>query len=59
VDELPLEGFHVFHAIRAELLSRLGRGDEADEEFERAIRSAANEPERMLLERKREATQRL
>jgi RNA polymerase sigma-70 factor (ECF subfamily) len=59
VDELPLEGFHVFHAIRAELLSRLGRGDEADEEFERAIRSAANEPERVLLERKREATQRL
>jgi RNA polymerase sigma-70 factor (ECF subfamily) len=59
VDELPLEGFHVFHAIRAELLSRLGRGDDADEEFERAIRSAANEPERMLLERKREATQRL
>jgi RNA polymerase sigma-70 factor, ECF subfamily len=59
VDELPLEGFHVFHAIRAELLSRLGRGDEADEEFERAIRSAANEPERVLLERKRESTQRL
>jgi RNA polymerase sigma-70 factor, ECF subfamily len=59
VDELPLEGFHVFHAIRAELLSRLGRGDEADEEFERAIRCAANEPERMLLERKREAPQRL
>ncbi len=59
VDELPLEGFHVFHAIRAELLSRLGRGDEADEEFEHAIRSAANEPERVLLERKREATQRL
>jgi RNA polymerase sigma-70 factor, ECF subfamily len=56
VDELPLEGFHVFHAIRAELLSRLGRDDEADEEYERAIRSAANEPERGLLERKREAS---
>jgi RNA polymerase sigma-70 factor (ECF subfamily) len=56
VDELPLEGFHVFHAIRAELLSRLGRDDEADEEYERAIRSAANEPERVLLERKREAS---
>jgi RNA polymerase sigma-70 factor, ECF subfamily len=59
VDRLPLEGFHVFHAIRAELLSRLERDDEADEEYERAIRSAANEPERMLLERKREASQRL
>jgi len=59
VDDLPLEGFHVFHAIRAELLSRLGRDDEADEEYERAIRSAANEPERMLLERKREASRRL
>ncbi len=56
VDELPLEGFHVFHAIRADLLSRLGRDDEADEEYERAIRSAANEPERVLLERKREAS---
>ena len=56
VDELPLEGFHVFHAIRADLLSRLGRDDEADEEYERAIRSAANAPERVLLERKREAS---
>jgi RNA polymerase sigma-70 factor, ECF subfamily len=56
VDELPLEGFHVFHAIRAELFSRLGRDEEADEEYERAIRSAVNEPERVLLERKREAS---
>ena len=56
VDELPLEGFHVFHAIRADLLSRLGRDDEADEEYARAVRSAANEPERVLLERKREAS---
>jgi len=56
VDRLPLEGFHVFHAIRAELLSRLGRDEEADEEYERAIRSAVNEPERVLLERKREAS---
>ena len=59
VNELPLEGFHVFHAIRAELLSRLGRDDEADGEFERAVRLAANEPERTLLERKREALRRL
>jgi RNA polymerase sigma-70 factor (ECF subfamily) len=59
VDELPLGGFHVFHAIRAELLSRLGRDDEADEEFERAVRVAANEPERTLLQRKREASRRL
>ena len=53
VDGLPLEGFHLFHAIRADLLPRLGRDDEADEEYERAIRSAANEPERLLLERER------
>ena len=59
VDELPLEGFHVFHAIRADLLSRLGRDDEADEEFERAVRVASNEPERTLLERKWEASRRL
>jgi RNA polymerase sigma-70 factor, ECF subfamily len=56
VDEQPLEGFHVFHAIRADLLSRLGRDDEADEEYERAIKSAVNEPELVLLERKREAS---
>ena len=47
------------HAIRAELFSRLGRDDGADEEFERAVRVAANEPERTLLERKREASRRL
>ncbi len=53
VDELPLDGFHMFHAIRADLLSRLGRDDEAAEEYGRAIRGAVNEPERALLERKR------
>ncbi len=56
VDELPLEGFHVFHAVRADLLFRLGRDDEADEEYGRAIRHAANQPERTLLERKRRAS---
>ena len=30
VDELDLDGYHLFHAIRADLLRRLGRTEEAD-----------------------------
>jgi RNA polymerase sigma-70 factor (ECF subfamily) len=55
VDELVLDGYHLFHAIRAHLLSRLGRDDEADAEYDHAIRRAANEAERTLLEHKRQA----
>jgi RNA polymerase sigma-70 factor (ECF subfamily) len=29
VDGLELDGYHLFHATRAELLQRLGRHDEA------------------------------
>ncbi len=52
VDSLDLEGYHLFHATRAELLVRLGRYDAAREAFERARALTANAAERALLEQK-------
>jgi RNA polymerase sigma-70 factor (ECF subfamily) len=37
VEALPLDGYRYFHAVRADLLRRLGRGDEARAEYERAL----------------------
>jgi RNA polymerase sigma-70 factor, ECF subfamily len=51
VDDLDLDDFHLFHAIRADLLKRLGRRAEAASAFEEAIARAGNAPERRLLER--------
>src|SRR5262249_53254135 len=42
VDRLPLEGYHAFHATRAELLRRLGRSAEARAAYDRAIGLAGN-----------------
>lgn len=55
VDGLDLDRYYLFHAIRADLLSRLGRDAEAYEAYGSAIRATTNEPERTLLERKRAA----
>ena len=55
VDRLDLDRYYLFHAIRADLLSRLGRDAEAHEAYGRAIRTTTNEPERTLLEHKRAA----
>ncbi|MDF9811555.1 RNA polymerase sigma factor [Streptomyces sp. SPB162] len=54
VDELGLDGFHVFHAIRADLLRRLNRTGEALAAYEQAIALAGNEPERDFLTRRRQ-----
>jgi len=43
---------HLLHAARADLLSRLGRIDEAREAYERALALVTNAPERRLLLRK-------
>jgi RNA polymerase sigma-70 factor, ECF subfamily len=51
VDELELESYHPFHATRADLLSRLGRGREAAAEYERAAGLAPTEAERDFLRR--------
>ncbi len=49
VDELDLAGYHVFHAIRADLLRRLGRPSEAARAYEKAASLTANEAERAFL----------
>ncbi|HKR71600.1 MAG TPA: sigma-70 family RNA polymerase sigma factor [Streptosporangiaceae bacterium] len=47
-----LDGYRLFHAVRAELLSELGRQDEAKKANERALALAANPAERELLTRR-------
>ncbi|MGC5387275.1 RNA polymerase sigma factor [Micromonospora chalcea] len=54
VDGLPLEGYHAYHATRAELLRRIGRGGEAREAYERAIELAGNSAETAYLKRRRD-----
>jgi RNA polymerase sigma factor (sigma-70 family) len=50
--EPALEGYHLLPSVRGDLLAKLGRFDEAREEFERAASLTRNERERkMLLER--------
>ncbi len=53
VDALDLQGYHVFHAIRADLLRRLGRTPEAALAYEAAIARTENAAERRFLERSR------
>jgi RNA polymerase sigma-70 factor (ECF subfamily) len=55
VDALDLDRFHLFHAIRAELLSRLGRTAEAVTAYDEAIARTENAAERDFLQRAREA----
>ena len=49
VDQLGLDGFHVFHAVRADLLRRLGRTDEAALAYDAAVASTDNASERAFL----------
>jgi RNA polymerase sigma-70 factor (ECF subfamily) len=51
-DSLALEDYQYLHSTRAELLRRLGRGDEARLAYERALQLAASEPERGFLRRR-------
>jgi RNA polymerase sigma factor (sigma-70 family) len=44
-----LDGYHLLPSVRGDLLARLGRGDEARIEFERAAALTQNERERALL----------
>jgi RNA polymerase sigma-70 factor (ECF subfamily) len=50
VDRLALHDYRYFHSTRANLLQRLGRTDEAEREYRRALDSAPTEPERRFLE---------
>ena len=49
VDQLPLAGYHPFHAVRADLLRRLGRREEAAVEYSAAADHAGNTAERDFL----------
>jgi len=53
LDDLPLDDRHLYHATRADLLERLGRDDEADAAYARAIDLATNQAERDHLIRRR------
>ena len=55
VDGLDLGSYHLFHAIRADLLRRLGREAEAALAYEAAIAGTDNAAEREFLQRRRQA----
>ena len=55
VDGLGLAEYHLFHAIRADLLRRLGRDGEAALAYEAAIARARNAAEREFLRRSRDS----
>ncbi|MFT4294247.1 MAG: sigma-70 family RNA polymerase sigma factor [Micropruina sp.] len=42
IDPLPLQGYHAWHATRAELLRRLGRSGDARAAYDAAIATATN-----------------
>jgi RNA polymerase sigma-70 factor (ECF subfamily) len=53
VDGLELDRYHLFHAIRADLLRRLGRNEEAAVAYEKAIERTENDVERAYLASRR------
>jgi RNA polymerase sigma-70 factor (ECF subfamily) len=53
VDRLDLQRYHLFHAIRADLLRRLGRNAEAAAAYDAAIARTDNGAERSFLEKQR------
>jgi RNA polymerase sigma-70 factor, ECF subfamily len=53
VDRLPLSGYHAWHAVRADLLRRLGRSAEAKAAYDAAIAATQNSAERAYLSRRR------
>ncbi|MFG3172567.1 RNA polymerase sigma factor [Streptomyces sp. NPDC048200] len=55
VEDLDLAGYPAFHAVRADLLRRLGRTGEAVEAYDDAVALTESAPERAHLERVRAA----
>ncbi|WP_238173330.1 RNA polymerase sigma factor [Kribbella speibonae] len=49
VDELPLDTYYLFHAIRADLLTQLNRPSEAQESYRTALSLTSNETEQDFL----------
>jgi RNA polymerase sigma-70 factor (ECF subfamily) len=56
VDRLELGDYHLFHAIRADLLQRLGRHAEAAAAYDAVIIRSQNAAERRFLDAKRRTT---
>jgi RNA polymerase sigma-70 factor, ECF subfamily len=54
VDQLGLDGYHLFHSTRADLLRRLGRRDDAVAAYDAAIARTANRAEQSFLRRQRD-----
>jgi RNA polymerase sigma-70 factor (ECF subfamily) len=52
LEDLDLEEYYLFHAVRADMLRRLGRDDEAATAYEAAITHTDNLSERGFLERR-------
>jgi RNA polymerase sigma-70 factor, ECF subfamily len=55
IDGLELSRHHLFHAVRADLLRRLGRRAEAEAAYDAAITLAGNDADRTFLRRRRES----
>jgi RNA polymerase sigma-70 factor, ECF subfamily len=55
IDDLDLDRYYLFHAIRAELLRRLGRNAEAAVAYDAAIAGCQNAAEREFLQRRHQA----
>lgn len=51
-----LERYHLLHSVRGDLLDRLGRGEEAASEFERAAELATNGQDRSLMSERAKAS---
>jgi RNA polymerase sigma-70 factor (ECF subfamily) len=47
-----LDGYHLLHAARADLLRRVGSSAEAAESYQRALALVTNDSERRFLERR-------
>jgi len=55
VESLDLGDYYLFHAVRADLLSRIGRNEEASSAYAAALELTSNAVERTFLERGRNA----
>jgi RNA polymerase sigma-70 factor (ECF subfamily) len=53
LDRLDLDGYHLFHAARADLLERLGRYPDAASAYTAALAVVTNDAERSFLEQRR------
>jgi RNA polymerase sigma-70 factor (ECF subfamily) len=53
LDQISLEDHHLFHAIRGDLLRRVGLDAQAADAYDAAIARTANQAERELLARRR------